>query len=1056
MKTSGEIRAAVSAAGATASAAPGGAGDGLPDSELRLAVAFTGGVSLAVWMGGMAREMNLLLAASRAERGEQVKPPCSPESQRVRDGYQCLLHLLNMDCTLDILSGTSAGGVNAAILGLANVQRLDLGGLRDLWFTHGSLDVLLRDPSDKSGQQPASVLDGDKGLLAGLRKGFQELSRGGLPPAPSDPTEVFITTTLLSGEACRLTDEYGTLIHDIDHHGLFRFTSDQLADNVPALAFAARCSASFPAAFEPALIPIGEPDGNDHPDMAPFATNISTTQFAADGGLLANRPIGPALQAVFDRPADHDVRRVFAYVVPTVAEPPIGKPAAGDAVLPGTLALAPALLTDLKAMMSQSISTELAAITAHNDQVRARRDARQELARLGGSIEQLTQTLYQTYRDRRADHIARAAVTPVRAQLDAAKLASDGRPRGFGDADVVIEAARQAVLDKLPPQPPDDDAGIMAAGREALDDAKATVFLLLNEAYHMVSSAEDRQRLGELKQQAGNAMPRRVAPGANAAVALGPSPAQDAAAAAAAQALLGADMEVSPGHDRPWQELGQVVCDLHDLLRPGGGQNDFVRDLLSYLTASSEPSAETVASRLFHLHITRYVLQPDGLVADQKLEFIQMSADTRTILDTRTLASQKLTGLQMHHFGAFYKCSWRANDWMWGRLDGAGWLVHMLLDPRRLHLLAKQDTDFPERLKSGLRDIASEDPPPGVWESFPPQGGTAAMPAELAFLTDGSAPTPTSLPTTAMWVAGGLQRHIAAEELVHVAEKAEEDAKNGYKRGAAQTFISAYRNTVSSGGNDLRPVVPADRAKDLLQACNVSAERLEQEVGTAKFTQTMTKAAAVTVMTVDQGRAARSSLRPLLSGTRTATMLAYRAARVGPVARFPVLAGLAVLAAGALASTSTLSAVSTLGLGLVLAGMVLVAAGAARRISLVVATIALVAGVALAAGGVIPAVRERLFPWLKNDAVPFLAQHPVLWAIVVLFLLLPPVFTVAGFLKPVLHLTRRRIPPSKVAPTPGKRFIHRGMRPFRNWRQNRAWPRPGRAAALRDMGRFEA
>ena len=371
---------------------------------------------------------------------------------------------------------------------------------------------------------------------------------------------------------------------------------------------------------------------------------------------------------------------------------------------------------------------------------------------------------------------------------------------------------------------------------------------------------------------------------------------------------------------------------------------------------------------------------------------------------------------------------------MWGRLDGAGWLVHMLLDPQRLRLLAKQDPDFPERLKSELRDIAGEDPPPGVWDSFPPQGGSEAMPAELAFL-DGSVPTPTNLPTTAMWVAGGLQCHIAAEELVHVAKKADEDAENGYKKGAAQAFISTYRNTVSAGGSDPWPVVPADRAKDLLQACKVSAERLEQEVGTAKLTQTMTKAAAVTIMTVDHGRAARSSLRPLLSGTRTATMLAYRAAGVGPVARFPVLAGLAVVAAGALASTSTLSVVSTVGLGVVLAGMVLVAAGAARRIGLVLATIALVAGVALAAGGVIPAVRERLFPWLKNDAVPFLAKHPAFWAIVVVFLLLPPVFTVAGFLKPVMHRARRRVTLSKVAPTPGKRFSLRVIRPFRSWRQ---------------------
>ena len=44
----------------------------------------------------------------------------------------------------------------------------------------------------------------------------------------------------------------------------------------------------------------------------------------------------------------------------------------------------------------------------------------------------------------------------------------------------------------------------------------------------------------------------------------------------------------------------------------------------------------------------------------------------------------KLRGVELHHFAAFYKSSWRAWDWMWGRLDGSGWLVHILLDPARI------------------------------------------------------------------------------------------------------------------------------------------------------------------------------------------------------------------------------------------------------------------------------------------------------------------------------------------------------------------------------------
>ena len=38
---------------------------------------FTGGVSLAVWMGGIAREMNLLLAASRQAQAQYWTTPAT-------------------------------------------------------------------------------------------------------------------------------------------------------------------------------------------------------------------------------------------------------------------------------------------------------------------------------------------------------------------------------------------------------------------------------------------------------------------------------------------------------------------------------------------------------------------------------------------------------------------------------------------------------------------------------------------------------------------------------------------------------------------------------------------------------------------------------------------------------------------------------------------------------------------------------------------------------------------------------------------------------------------
>src|SRR5690349_2830204 len=57
--------------------------------EVRFATAMTGGVSLAIWMGGVARELNLLDQASREREGAETVPPESldPADQEVRRHY---------------------------------------------------------------------------------------------------------------------------------------------------------------------------------------------------------------------------------------------------------------------------------------------------------------------------------------------------------------------------------------------------------------------------------------------------------------------------------------------------------------------------------------------------------------------------------------------------------------------------------------------------------------------------------------------------------------------------------------------------------------------------------------------------------------------------------------------------------------------------------------------------------------------------------------------------------------------------------------------------------
>jgi hypothetical protein len=46
-------------------------------------------------------------------------------------------------------------------------------------------------------------------------------------------------------------------------------------------------------------------------------TTAVRSHWLTDGGVLQNKPLGPALREIFERPADHDVRRLLLYVVPS-------------------------------------------------------------------------------------------------------------------------------------------------------------------------------------------------------------------------------------------------------------------------------------------------------------------------------------------------------------------------------------------------------------------------------------------------------------------------------------------------------------------------------------------------------------------------------------------------------------------------------------------------------------------------------------------------------------------------------------------------------------------
>jgi Protein of unknown function (DUF3376)/Patatin-like phospholipase len=811
------------------------AGSGTPGSpdnlrqEIRLAVVMTGGVSLAIWMGGVARELNLLL------HGGNI---ASPLAAQVQGCYQSLRDLLSVDVSADVLSGTSAGGINAAILGLANVNDSDIGSLRELWLDEGAFGLLLRDP----GVPPTpSLLKGDEQLLIGLRKAMQTIADDGSaaaadPAASPRPTDVFITTTFLDGEPSRFVDDYGTLVSDVEHHGLFHFDTDQLtSDGVPdQLALAGRCTASFPLAFEPAHLTVG-PDSADqlHPDMTGLS-NATGTCYVADGGLLANRPIAAAVRAVFDRPADTDVRRILLYVVPTAAPTAIPD----DTTMPR---LGGALLKDLSAMTSQAISGDLAGIRAHNESVRFRLDAYRQLAaiaqRVSGGL--VTPAMYQQYRGRVSDSQAGLLVEEALRQLDpsAIPLDDDDPPvqtAGEWSArlDVEVAADMAAALPAAGPALGDYDA-LGQLGRLAYDAAKSIALDLISRAYLAFPDLVQRQGLAEARGAVHGALP--------------PPSAASMDLVGIVRSALG-DRPLSASLARQWAAVQQTPAELADGWRGVAAAVAQAAPVLAATLSADDPvlrylgqDADEIAHRIAQLHIARTALLPETQLADQPMEFIQVSADTATDLDDRNQATQKLTGLQLHHFGAFYKYSWRANDWMWGRLDGAGWIVHALLDPRRLRTLQRLDDDPPtygQRLVSRLSVIAGT-----AADESSGQPGQAPVPAavqaELDAVWRADQPEPTSLPETAKWVAAGIQRIILAEELPCVAEQIRVDQKaKAEVNPAAKAFLAMMGRS------------PLD-VQAGLTACQVSSETLAGEMHTKLFANTFKQTALVTIAALE-------------------------------------------------------------------------------------------------------------------------------------------------------------------------------------------------------------
>jgi patatin-related protein len=345
-------------------------------NEVRYAVVMYGGVSLCIYINGVAQEL-LEMAKATASDGGGVAIPKEKLSASARL-YRRLGQYLDSDSmdaallfkdsesdeirtrfVVDVLSGTSAGGLNSIFLAKALVNNEDMEGLKQLWMNEGDIERLLNDrksslPELPAKRQPDSLLNSQRmyaKLLEALHvmdfpndENFDRPSANEPAPPPRVPLveelDLYVTATDLTGLPIYLKLD-NTVANELRHKNVFNFryradANDFTWEFNPLLAFAGRCTSSIPPAFEPMRLEDTSPvlrarrpyramAENGSPKWKPvYSEYLKTNETGdfrkrdfGDGGFLDNKPFTYATRALMRRQAHHPIRRKLIYIEPS-------------------------------------------------------------------------------------------------------------------------------------------------------------------------------------------------------------------------------------------------------------------------------------------------------------------------------------------------------------------------------------------------------------------------------------------------------------------------------------------------------------------------------------------------------------------------------------------------------------------------------------------------------------------------------------------------------------------------------------------------------------------
>ena len=297
----------------------------------------------------------------------------------------------------------------------------------------------------------------------------------------------------------------------------------------------------------------------------------------------------------------------------------------------------------------------------------------------------------------------------------------------------------------------------------------------------------------------------------------------------------------------------RTVCRMpNPRLDPDGGELRRLERPVRYLRLVESATDEAVLQRMLQLDVVQLAFTGASDDIEQEVELVELTAAAPGPDGRVPKVQEKLTGVQLGHFGAFYRRSWRVNDWLWGRIDGVGRLVETLLSPGRLRQLGCT----PAQALAGIERLAvGGDGPDQAYLQEQWQGAADACGIELACLDDPE--TPPTLPSCARAVARRLQTEVLRAELPRLAAAIERE------RIIDETPVPS--NSLSWLQDFRRDVPPAATApgaspipapvlwKHFAGIDRIGKARIDEDVGSDLFARTASTGAAVLASVLSAG-----------------------------------------------------------------------------------------------------------------------------------------------------------------------------------------------------------